>query len=323
MEEVEFFVINVEQTNWQTSQNALRQIRHKVFVEEQQVPQELDVDGLDPSATHWLAFNAKGQPVGTARLTADGHLGRLAVLKPYRNLGVGSAIMRQIIRFAAQQGIGTLALDAQVHAVPFYQGLGFAVSGKEYREAGIPHVAMNLDIGHLAHPVPERELPDISEKQREHKAIDGLEVFLARARKMAQRAELKIRIFSDDLNPVIFSDQQLCQAFFELASRHPTAEIRVLVRDNQLMKTRTIGLAELSQRLSSHIFVKQLNKRLKVLLTDFLVFDDTGILCRQELKRYVGYSVDYAPREALELIGEFDLLWEQSEPDPEARRLHI
>jgi len=112
-------------------------IRLAVFVDEQQVPLALEWDEFDAVSLHAIAWVGE-MAVGTARLLPDGHIGRLAVLQPYRGRGVGSALMRTMI----EAGQGALVLHAQCHAVGFYEKLGFTVQGPPFMEAGILHVEM-------------------------------------------------------------------------------------------------------------------------------------------------------------------------------------
>jgi len=138
--------IRVEKTSWQASVKEIKQTRSLVFVEEQQVPYELDFDGLDPECIHWLAYDSDNRPVGTGRLLADGHFGRMAVLKPNRRRGIGDAIMRAVIKTAAAEQLPELFLHAQLTALPFYSGLGFIRYGEEFFDAGMPHIAMKLEL---------------------------------------------------------------------------------------------------------------------------------------------------------------------------------
>lgn len=133
--------IRIRLADWQADNDALRRIREAVFIREQSVPPELEWDSEDPGATHFLAED-KGYPVGTARLTTDGHIGRVSVLKEWRGLNVGGDLMRAVIQEAEKQGFREQKLTAQVHATPFYERLGFRVVSEEFLDAGIPHVDM-------------------------------------------------------------------------------------------------------------------------------------------------------------------------------------
>lgn len=131
----------VRVANWQRDSAELRRIRETVFVAEQAVPAELEWDNEDADAVHFLA--EEGQfAVGTARLLPDGHIGRVAVLKDWRGMKVGDALMRAAIAEAERRGLTQQALSAQVHATAFYERLGFRVVSEEFIEAGIPHVDM-------------------------------------------------------------------------------------------------------------------------------------------------------------------------------------
>lgn len=136
----------VREAEWRTEQALLRAVRHPVFVQEQAVPEDIEWDATDPQCLHAIAFDRAGTPIGTARLLPDGHIGRVAVLKPWRGRGVGVALMRWMIAAARTRGHGEVALNAQTSAAAFYQRLGFAVSGPGFIEANIPHVPMTLSL---------------------------------------------------------------------------------------------------------------------------------------------------------------------------------
>lgn len=132
----------VRHVAWTAGRDDLQAIRRKVFIEEQQVPEELEWDAEDEVSSHVLAIAAGGMPIGTARLLRDGHIGRMAVLKEWRGRGVGSALMSLLLDLARASGHEVVRLHAQTHAAGFYAKHGFAVEGGEFMEAGIPHVVM-------------------------------------------------------------------------------------------------------------------------------------------------------------------------------------
>ncbi len=127
---------------WSEARERARAIRYTVFVEEQNVPVELEWDEWDEPSWHALALAGDGTPVATGRLLPDGHIGRMAVLKAARGTGVGAQVLRALMEKAAQLGYPELVLNAQTHAAPFYLRAGFAQSGEEFEEAGIPHIEM-------------------------------------------------------------------------------------------------------------------------------------------------------------------------------------
>lgn len=126
---------------WEQDAAALRRIREEVFVREQRVPPALEWDGLDETCLHVLAL-AGDHPIGTARMLPDGHIGRMAVLRPWRGRGVGGALLSYLLECARAQGLREVRLNAQVHAIPFYQRFGFNAQGEPFLDAGIPHRRM-------------------------------------------------------------------------------------------------------------------------------------------------------------------------------------
>ena len=116
-------------------------IRYEVFIGEQNVPEELEIDGLDGEAKHVLAY-VDALPIGTGRILNDGHIGRVAVLKNYRGLGIGKLIMKELIKWAQDMSLEKVWLSSQWHAHSFYLGLDFVCVGEIYEEAGIDHIKM-------------------------------------------------------------------------------------------------------------------------------------------------------------------------------------
>jgi len=139
--------INLLRARWPDDQVLLRQVREAVFVREQGVPPALEWDGQDAQAVHLLAIGPQGLPVGTARLLADGKIGRMAVLANWRGRGIGSALLRELLAIIAAEGFPQPYLDAQTSATEFYQRQGFAAEGEVFLDAGIPHCRMRRDTG--------------------------------------------------------------------------------------------------------------------------------------------------------------------------------
>ncbi|WP_428821222.1 GNAT family N-acetyltransferase [Microbulbifer sp. MCCC 1A16149] len=135
----------VRLADWQTDREAIRGIRQKVFVEEQNVPEDLEWDEHEESAQHFLVYH-HNKAIGTGRLTGGGKIGRMAILKDARGLGAGLELLKRICKFARVSGQKNVYLNAQVQAIPFYEKAGFAVTGEEFMEADIPHVRMDLTL---------------------------------------------------------------------------------------------------------------------------------------------------------------------------------
>ncbi|RAU43505.1 MULTISPECIES: GNAT family N-acetyltransferase [unclassified Pseudomonas] len=133
--------IRVRLADWQKDNADIRRIREAVFIAEQSVPPELEWDPEDAGALHFLALEGD-YPVGTARLLPDGEIGRLSVLKDWRGLHVGDALLKAVIAEAEHRDLQEQKLSAQVHATAFYERSGFTVVSDEFLEAGLPHVYM-------------------------------------------------------------------------------------------------------------------------------------------------------------------------------------
>jgi ElaA protein len=122
-------------------------IRLRVFVREQRVPADVELDADDRQATHLLA-TVSGKAVGTARIVIKkrrAKVGRMAVLKGYRSKGIGTALLKRAIGLARRRRAKTIYLHAQVPVVGFYEEMGFCSVGRVFMEAGIPHRKMILE----------------------------------------------------------------------------------------------------------------------------------------------------------------------------------
>jgi len=139
----------VREIDWEEGSDELVAIRRQVFVIEQNVPEDLEWDGIDPQCRHVIAREFTGRPIGTGRLLPDGHIGRMAVLSPFRGRGVGAAMLRELIAMADQAGLAEALLHAQTHAIPFYAKFGFEPEGEEFMEAGMLHRTMRLRLRNL------------------------------------------------------------------------------------------------------------------------------------------------------------------------------
>ena len=126
---------------WADQRQILEEIRRIVFIEEQEVPTELEWDGEDDEAWHFLA-TLGGVPVGTARLLATGQIGRMSVLQPYRRQGIGTALLQAAEQLARDEHISPLFLHAQTYIRDFYCKQGYEARGDQFMDAGIPHIEM-------------------------------------------------------------------------------------------------------------------------------------------------------------------------------------
>lgn len=136
----------IQVLDWNQAEARARRVRDAVFIVEQKVPVDLEWDEWDARCDHALALDAQSNPVGTARLLPDGHLGRMAVISEWRGRGVGRALAQALLKKARERGTCRVVLHAQTYAAGFYRKLGFEEFGAEFDEVGIPHIAMSLTL---------------------------------------------------------------------------------------------------------------------------------------------------------------------------------
>jgi len=145
-------MIAIETQAWLAAREAAYAIRYAVFVEEQGISAELEIDDYDPIAEHALAL-VDGRCVATARVYLDeqdpskAKIGRMAVLKDFRGQGIGTALLCEEIRAGMMQGASIIELHAQQSAAPFYAKLQFKPDGAIFDEVGIAHQRMRLVLG--------------------------------------------------------------------------------------------------------------------------------------------------------------------------------
>lgn len=124
------------------------QVRKEVFVDEQNVPLEEEIDQFEDEATHFVLYKAD-EPSGAGRFRiVDGYgkVERICVKENARKTGAGKEIMHAIESFAKEKGVPALKLHAQTHAIPFYERIGYEVISEEFLDAGIPHRTMKKQI---------------------------------------------------------------------------------------------------------------------------------------------------------------------------------
>ena len=125
--------------------NIAYSIRKTVFVEEQKVPLELEIDEYEQESTHFLLYGPEQNPIGTGRLRfvdRYGKVERICILASDRIKGAGRLLMDSIEEYAKEKGIRSFKLNAQTSAIGFYEKLGYHTVSEEFMDAGIPHKTM-------------------------------------------------------------------------------------------------------------------------------------------------------------------------------------
>lgn len=135
---------------WAEWQAQAAAVRRAVFIEEQGIPESEEWDADDAACLHAVVMLGAGTPVATGRLLPAvegvGRIGRMAVLRAYRGMGLGGQVLQALLSAARQRGDAAVELHAQLTARGFYAAAGFAVHGEPFDEVGIPHVTMRLDL---------------------------------------------------------------------------------------------------------------------------------------------------------------------------------
>ena len=139
--------VKIRIVDWVRYSEALSSLRHTVFVEEQGVPVELELDGEDAAAWHAAAFSDDGRLIGTGRMLRSGKIGRMAVSQSLRRQGIGRALLDALVAEAKRLKLEEVSLGAQLAAVSFYERAGFEAYGDIFLDAGIDHKMMRLVLG--------------------------------------------------------------------------------------------------------------------------------------------------------------------------------
>ncbi len=311
----------VEPADYDTDFADLRAVREPVFVVEQQVPIEEEWDALDPQCRHVIARDNANRPIGTARLTPERKIGRMAVLAEWRGKGVGGALLEALMDEARAMGWPEVSLNSQTHAMPFYAAYGFEPFGEEFMEAGIAHRSMRKalhapDRGRLPRAAPSgdaalREILD--ETQARHLSVVVVE-----------RARREIRLFTRDLEATLYGDTDFAAALRTFATSGRGPSVRILVVEPEGLHRDSHPLIPLSQRLSSVFAMRTpIDPEDRRAAEGFLVADETAYVFRPLATRFEGSACLDGPARARQLAQEFDRRWERSRELTELRALGI
>lgn len=293
----------VQLVDFATTLAELREVRDEVFVGEQGVPVDLEHDALDPVCTHALARLLDGTPIGTARLTPDHHVGRMAVRAPWRGRGVGDALLLALVEEARRRGWPEVRLNSQASAIGFYDRHGFQPEGERFFEAGIEHQAMRRLLAG-----PQR--------------IDARDAAIESAIRAIAGARRTVWIRSVDLEPWLYADPGVLQALRSFATAGRGNEVRVLLHEAAAPQRAHAPLLALAQRLPSIFLFRELQD--PVDRNDpaaFIAGDGGGYYLRTLGQRVEGEAETHAPARVRQLRAGFDDAWERSRPVTEYRAL--
>ena len=314
----------LEPANYAVDCDDINRVRHTVFVVEQNIPEEVEFDELDPHCHHVLARDSQGRAIGTGRLTAEGQLGRLAVLQEWRRQRVGESLLGALIERARGLGLSLVTANAQVSVLKFYQRFGFNPDGEVFMEAGIPHQAVRL-------PLPLPSLKPFSRKAvKPAKAVvhpvnlDTIQSIVAATVQLIAKAKRYVCIYSQDLEYEVYAHKDVVEALKQFALRQRDGSIQIIIQEPQNLRNQVHPVIELAQRLSSHVLLRaplELEDRKN--MSAFVVNDDDGYLFRLQGARYVGHWSPNLPSKNRQLRELFEQVWQRSRPCSEFRALSL
>ena len=326
--------VAIGRADWPRDSEALRDVRRRVFIEEQGISRDEEWDGLDDDAVHFLATR-DGVPVGTARLLPSGQIGRMAVLAELRGQGIGRQLLDAAIAAARDAGFHEVFLHAQRSAEGFYEAAGFRSRGATFMEAGIPHVDMQLTLGVPYVPVDLPELPPAAARSTPERvarsrssviACDGERALAAGAAAVAAAARRIVRLRSVRLAPAIFDQPELEATLSALARRHAQCQVRILVSDPQAFAGSSHRLLMLARRLSSNVLMRTPRGPVAESLElqpAMLVADHAALWLQPHANAAVGWYDLEGGAHARNRALEFDQLWDRATEHPELRELRL
>ena len=308
---------------WDDLPSAARDLRQRVFVDEQKVPPELEWDETDKLAEHFLVHNADEIAVGVARLypdgTGGGRIGRMAVARSERGTGLGLWLLRAVMA-QGKKTYAHLILSAQEQAIPFYQRAGFIVCSDTYQDAGIPHRTMRCSAPSLVlNQDSETDTPlhlgqdtttwQLSSHVDWNAALDAL----------TSQARRRLWLFEPTLDSGRYDREHLRDSLSELARRSRNSEVRLLILDDRPLVERRHRLVELMRRLPSHIHLRLINSDYSPPAASFALIDDTGVAYRHQSAEPSGFANFNSPGRARQLAEQFQRMWDLGQESIELR----
>jgi predicted GNAT family N-acyltransferase len=235
---------------WDSAQSSLRLIRQRVFIEEQQVPKDLEWDSDDKRATHFLGKEGN-RPVACARLIKDDYLGRVAVLKEHRGHGWGSRIIRAAEQYLLERHKGRLSLNAQANGYHFYFKNGYRPNEEMFWDANIPHLKMTKI---LNRPNPVSNTFILGKDQENHYSNQpSASAVWFQIGSSQSRRELNIQI--TDLAHPVFNNTHCVANIAKLIRGSYKRKVRILI-NQEIPGLSEHPLLQLQQRMSSRISIR-------------------------------------------------------------------
>ena len=308
---------------WTQHREVLQQIREVVFIDEQQVPREIEWDGADAESTHFLCQDADGAALGCARLLPSGQIGRMAVLAHLRGQGIGALLLAAAVREGVVQGYSRLFLHAQQYAEDFYRKGGFVPYGEPFEEAGIPHIAMEMRLRPASDSTTAASAVNETTENASAVSFTDSTAAVDQLLRVANRAQRQLWVRSALLDPQLFEDAAVIEQLSAFARSAAKAEVRILIADSQALLRRGHRLLDLSRRLDEKILLRVLSEPDAMPANTYLCADHRAYwrLANDRLYSGIGDTNDSAT--CRRLRDHFEQAWARSHRERTLGRLHI
>lgn len=319
--------VRIRKYSWQLAPQSVRDIRQKVFIEEQRVPADEEWDDTDEIADHFLAVLPDNTPAGVARMfpsvTDTAHIGRMAVLPEHRGKGIGEQLLQHMMREAATQ-FKDLYLSAQEYAVPFYQSCGFHVCSLPYDDVGIPHVDMRcLAPTLVVEAFDKRSKPLVLGEDSDSWLFDSEAALIDLMDSIANQASQQLWLYDQHLEHDLYDRFRLREILSALARRHRFSEVRILIHDDKPLVKRRHQIIELMKRLPSKVELRLVNQDYPFEEQPFLIADRQAVLYRHEFGKPAGFAQLASSGRARLLAENYQRMWDAGTASKEFRQLSI
>ena len=307
--------MEIHTVSWDDASSALRLIRQKVFIDEQQVPEDLEWDAEDKTAIHFLGKEGN-RPVACARLIKDSQLGRLAVLKDYRSHGWGSRLLRAVEQYLVEKKKTKLTLNGQANSYSFYFRNGYRSTDEMSWDASIPHIEMQKQL-QRPNPVGKTYLLGEDEKSYYSDQPAASSVWFQIGSSQCRR-EIAIQI--SDLAHPLFNNAACISNLATFIRESRQTKIRVLI-NKEIPGLSEHPLLQLQQRMSSRFKIRALQTpNNKENYGNQVLFDLSGHLKFDYQSSYCNFSNRLSvSRHRVH----FEQNWVASKELIEGRKLHV
>ncbi|MFL0799850.1 MAG: GNAT family N-acetyltransferase [Agarilytica sp.] len=308
---------SIRLASWSTEAKMLTNLRHIVFVEEQNVPIELELDEFDNDETtqHFIG-ELDGIPVAAGRLLITGQLGRICILKEHRRKGYGTALLKHIAQHALRQpNLPNLSLNAQTSALGLYEQCYFTPNGETFLDANLPHQRMLF----------QHENGSAFATLFDNSVIrlNNAQYFSHHLKHIFACGKRTAYILSTALDPKVFTTE-VANKLSKMARSHHRVDIKILVQDTSSLGSNHHPIVDLAQRLPSSITLHKLHEPPYTISEGYAVVDQSFMVYFNDEKNVEGFATYRAGPESKTRLEEFTTLWEQhSAPDQNLSRLML